>query len=46
MENKRSLKSLNIGVKLKTIEEVENNVKRKNDIAGNFNGFSNLLFGI
>lgn len=43
MEHKSALKSLNIGVNLKTIEEVENNVKRKKDIAGNFNSFFNVL---
>lgn len=44
--NERSSKCLNIGDKLKIIKEVEKGVKRKNDIAADFNISANTLSSI
>ncbi|KAL4082898.1 hypothetical protein QTP88_029552 [Uroleucon formosanum] len=46
MSNKRSLKCLNVGDKLKIIKEVEKGVKRKKDIAADFNIPANTLSSI
>jgi predicted transcriptional regulator len=46
MSNKRSLKCLNVGDKLKIIKEVEKGMKRKKDIAPDFNIPANTLSSI